>query len=368
MILNGLGFSNKPMSLTPLFFQNRPLEILFREGVEAEDFNRFKLGRVLDRSHKYGTELLFSEVALMVCQQEQVDTCFNSEDSTSMSLSGTYLGEGDEETVQVTLGHSKDHRPDLKQVMLEMMVSQDGGIPLGGIPLGGIPLIGKALSGNASDNTVFKERSEQLIDSFKNSDTPRYLIADSKLYSEANAVNLKELVFITRIPNSIKRVGETIEQALDRPYAWRRLEDGRFMQRFKVNHYGIAQRWCVVSSETSRERAARQVDKRVAREAQSIEKQCFHLQARRFAHSDDAHQQAQALADKWKLHQLAGMEVIEHPKFAGKGRPKKGQQATAINYQIKLSYSKDEDKIAHRKAKDGHYIIASNADTKALSD
>ncbi|MCI5123956.1 MAG: DUF4277 domain-containing protein [Candidatus Electrothrix sp. AR5] len=33
MILNGLGFSNKPLSLTPLFFQNCPLSLLFREGV-----------------------------------------------------------------------------------------------------------------------------------------------------------------------------------------------------------------------------------------------------------------------------------------------------------------------------------------------
>ena len=30
MILNGLGFSDRPMSLTPQFFQNKPLAVLFR--------------------------------------------------------------------------------------------------------------------------------------------------------------------------------------------------------------------------------------------------------------------------------------------------------------------------------------------------
>jgi len=40
MIINGLGFSNKPMSLTPLFFEHIPLTLLFREGVKADDFNR----------------------------------------------------------------------------------------------------------------------------------------------------------------------------------------------------------------------------------------------------------------------------------------------------------------------------------------
>jgi hypothetical protein len=33
MILNGLRFSNRPLSLTPQFFGNTPLDLLFREGV-----------------------------------------------------------------------------------------------------------------------------------------------------------------------------------------------------------------------------------------------------------------------------------------------------------------------------------------------
>ena len=43
MILNGLGFSDRPLMLTPQFFANKPLD-LFAE-VRAEMFNRFKLGR-----------------------------------------------------------------------------------------------------------------------------------------------------------------------------------------------------------------------------------------------------------------------------------------------------------------------------------
>ncbi len=54
------------MSLTPKFFENKPLEILFREGVKASHFNRFKLGRSLDDIHGYGVEALFSEIAIKV--------------------------------------------------------------------------------------------------------------------------------------------------------------------------------------------------------------------------------------------------------------------------------------------------------------
>ena len=64
MILNGLGFANRPLSLTPQFFANKPLDLLFRPGVRAEMFNRFKLGRTLDAIQAYGCDLLLSELAL----------------------------------------------------------------------------------------------------------------------------------------------------------------------------------------------------------------------------------------------------------------------------------------------------------------
>src|ERR687885_399377 len=41
MILNGLGFAYRPLSLTPQFFANKPLDLLFRAGIDAEMFNRF---------------------------------------------------------------------------------------------------------------------------------------------------------------------------------------------------------------------------------------------------------------------------------------------------------------------------------------
>src|SRR5438309_5143359 len=72
MLLNGLGFANRPLSLTPPFFANKPLDLLFREGVHAEMFNRFKLGRTLDEAYDYGCDLLFSELSLGVCDQEGI--------------------------------------------------------------------------------------------------------------------------------------------------------------------------------------------------------------------------------------------------------------------------------------------------------
>src|SRR6201993_3846779 len=54
MILHGLGFANRPRSLTPQCCTNKPLDLLFRPGVRAEMFKRFPLGRTLDDVHAEG--------------------------------------------------------------------------------------------------------------------------------------------------------------------------------------------------------------------------------------------------------------------------------------------------------------------------
>src|SRR4030095_12037080 len=77
MMLNGLGFANRPLSLTPQFFANKPLDLLFHDGLKAEHFNRFKLGRTLDEAYTYGCDVLFQELALAVCAQEGIDQRFN---------------------------------------------------------------------------------------------------------------------------------------------------------------------------------------------------------------------------------------------------------------------------------------------------
>src|SRR5215813_7369335 len=119
MILNGLGFSDRPLTLTPQFFVNKPLDLLFREGVRAEMVNRFKLGRTLDEAHAYGCDLLLSELALAVCQQERIDLCCNHLDTTSFALTGEYVPESDTQAIAITHGYAKGHRPDLQQAVLE---------------------------------------------------------------------------------------------------------------------------------------------------------------------------------------------------------------------------------------------------------
>src|SRR5712692_9298334 len=310
MILNGLGFANRPLSLTPQFFTNKPLDLLFHEGVRAERFNRFKLGRTLDEVHAYGCDLLLSELALAVCAQEGIAQRFNHLDTTSFSLTSDYMPDSDEHAIAITYGYSKDHRPDLKQAVLELMVSQDGGVPL----------LSKSWDGNTSDIEVFQERAQALMETFKNSPSPRYLVAYCKLYHEDNAANLQSLGFITRIPQTLKIVSQVIRQALEID-TWQRLDEQTGYQRLELCHFGIEQRWLVVQSQAAAWRAEVTLNKAQTREHEAIEQQLFHLQAKRFETPQLAQEALAALGKKWKYHQVESSQLLEHKRYATKGRP-----------------------------------------------
>jgi len=357
MILNGLGFANRPLSLTPQFFANKPLDLLFREGIDAEMFNRFKLGRTLDEASAYGCDLLFQELALAVCAQEGLDLRFNHLDTTSFSLTGEYIPDRDEHAIYITHGYSKDHRPDLKQAVLELMVSQDGGIPF----------VSKSWDGNTSDTRVFQERAEALMSAFKSTPIPRYLVADAKLYCEANAAHLVQLGFITRIPATLKVVSQVISQA--RQWGtWQPFDDHTRYQPLALCHYGMAQRWLVVYSQAAFERAEATLKKATQRESEAITKQLFHLQAQRFGTPQAAHKALTVLAKDWKYHRVASSQLTEHKRYAGTGRPTPRTPLKASAWQIQAHVHADDEALERDKQTKACYVLGTNIDASALRD
>lgn len=357
MIINGLGFSNRPMTLTPQFFQNKPLEVLFREGVTAEHFNRFKLGRSLDEVYAYGCDLLFSEISVDVCQQECVERQFHNLDTTSFSLTGEYVPEGDEQAIRIVHGYSKDHRPDLKQAVLETIVSQDGGVPL----------MCKCFDGNASDNKVFQARAAELIQQFQAADEPQYLVADSKLYTEENASNLSRLTFITRIPETLNTVKEVIEQAWEFA-AWKELNPLLAYQRLDLSHYGITQRWLVVYSKEAEQRARKTLDKAVAREDEQTQKALFHLQAQRFGTKQDAQKALSSITQKLKYHCIEKVDVKQHIRYAQKGRPGPQTPIKEILWQINAHIQIDSEKVDAALKRKATFVVGSNISDTELKD
>lgn len=136
IILNGLGFVSKPLYLFSQFFDNKALENLLGVGIKAEDLNDDKLGRVMDKLYKYGLTKLFLLIALEVVKKYEISTKYSHLDSTSLHLHGKYKNRLNnhekeleivrENPIIITQGYSRDHRPDIKQCILDLIVSSDG--------------------------------------------------------------------------------------------------------------------------------------------------------------------------------------------------------------------------------------------------
>jgi len=141
MILQGLGFAQRPLSFAPQGFANNPLDLLLRAGIDAERCNRFKLGRPLDEASASGCDLLLPAWALAVWAQEGLALRLHQRDTTSFALTGDDGPDSDEHAMRITHGYSKAHRPALPQAVLALRVSQDGGGPC----------VRKSWAGNTSD-------------------------------------------------------------------------------------------------------------------------------------------------------------------------------------------------------------------------
>jgi len=360
MVLVGLGFCNRPLMLTPQFFSNLPVEELIGKGVTADKLNRHKLGRILDAIHEKGCEGVFSILADMACRAEGVDRQKQSLDTTSFSLTGEYDAETETEAIRVCHGHSKDHRPDLKQMLMELIVSQDGGIPL----------LMRCHDGNASDSKVFEERSRKVLESIRNADELTSWVGDSKLYSASNAPSLAKLPFITRIPRTVKLENKFVQQALSAPESWILVagESGYRYQRFDVTHHDIPQRWLVISSEAARARATKTVMKAVQKEKDSLTKALFHFQAQRFSCSADGDKAFNKLTKGIKYHSLNEPRWDTYKKFSSKGRPRADEVPKEIMYQGIATAEVDEDKISNVTDTKACFVLGTRIPLESMSD
>jgi transposase len=74
-----------------------------------------------------------TEIVLNMISEFNIDMTQFHNDSTSVTVHGNYNGESHykgKKSINLTYGHNKDHRPDLKQLVFCLTVSQDGAVPI----------------------------------------------------------------------------------------------------------------------------------------------------------------------------------------------------------------------------------------------
>jgi transposase len=305
---------------------------------------------------------LFVEVASEAMSRLGVSTKRLHLDSTSFHLHGQYSQQGsaerqehqsvlaseqtEPEPIHITYGYSRDHRPDLKQFVVDLLCSGDGGIPV----------FLRAADANDSDAASFAG----LIGEFrKQLGLEAMFVADAALYSEHNLQALEELSWVSRLPRTMKEARAAVEGTEEQAFRLSGRE-GYSLAEMRTDYAGILQRWVIVSSEKRAERMANQIDRRLDREEAQSRAELRKLKRRSFNCQSDAREELSRLGGRLRLHRLEGVEVISEAYYARRGRPGKGE-SPHYHYRITAEVvGRDEEAVDRARRTAGRFVLATN--------
>lgn len=359
MILNGLGFVSAPLYLFSEFFVGKATEHLLGEGIEPEHLNDDRIGRALDSLWNQGLTPLFTSIAMLAHQRFNLSTKSLHLDSSSFSLEGSYEVESSDESsesiesVKIAYGYSKDHRPDLKQFMMDVICTGDGDVPL-------FLRIG---DGNESDRAIFA----QLMKQFKQEwNLDSIYVADSALYSAENIQQLGELNWITLVPRSIKTAKILAESMKDEVFVESEIPGYRIAS-CGCDYGEVRQRWLIIESEKRLQSDLKQLDKRLTKQLKVAKSSLKSLMQQDFACVADAKQAADKLKRSWKYHSLESIDIETEVHYRKAGRPTKNQSPEHFTYRVTAQVIPVEEAIEIARRQAGRFILATNVlDEKTL--
>src|ERR671922_2756709 len=152
--------------------EERGMVPLLQPGLTRAALNDYRLGHILDALFAANLNQVFSVIALKALEVYAIPTPWLHQDTTAIVLYGAYADEPQTPGApRPAYGHSKDGRDDLKQVLLSLGVSGDGGVPL---RLG-------LRDGNRSDSVETPVAIEECL--ALGLEGVRGIVADSKAYS-----------------------------------------------------------------------------------------------------------------------------------------------------------------------------------------
>lgn len=350
MILNGLGFTNRRLYLTHQFFQTKPIEHLLGVQIKAEDLTDYTLGHTLDQISKYGASELFASVAFETAVEQNLLGMMNHLDSTSLSVQGDYEVKDDPKVIKITHGHSKDHRPDLKQVVLSLVVNGPSSMPIWMEPL----------DGNSSDNESFHETIKKMRDFQKQIHFKKDFkwVADSSLYA-ADKLLKSDYQWLTRVPETIKEARTLVEKCED-TIQWKESSNGYKMAAFDSNYGDVPQRWLLIFSEQAYQREKKTFERRLKSEVSSLTKALWHLGNIVFGCETDALSAVTVIVKKYNFHEIL-YRIVPILKNAGRGRPKVGEEKKKlVGYKVEASFKENAAAIEQRLNRKGRFILATN--------
>jgi transposase len=347
MIINGLGLVSAPLYLFSRFFEGKATEHLIGSGIKAEYLNDDRLGRVLDKLYLKGLSEIFIMIALGAAKKFRVSVQTAHLDASSFHVHGEYK-EQLPQAIKITYGYSRDHRPDLKQFIVDLICSEDGDVPL----------YLRVADGNESDQTAFGK----ILCEFRNKlEVDALMVADSALYSEANLQQIAGLRWLTRVPLTIKKAQKLLSEPGEEDFC-KSVIPGYSWCEQSINYGGIKQRWLVVESDERQASDLKRLAKNIQKADLEAVKKLRQLSRQIWACIPDALKAAKKLSQELKYHQLTAIEVVEVS-------PKSPEMPANHSYKITATLELKTIVVKAEQQQAGRFILATNIlDTQQLSN
>jgi len=344
-------------------------------GLRPEDVPRLnddRGGRSLDGLFAADMASLSLALVTHVVRRFSVGLDELHNDSTTVTFYGAYVQAATEKrslghpTLAITFGHNKDHRPDLKQLLYILTVSQDGGVPVHF----------RAESGNTTDDQTHRDTWELLC---KLSGRRDFLyVADCKLATRDNMgyVHQHGGRFITVLPRTRGEDAAFRQRLRAGQVRWRPLwdktdEHGQRLDRFSiceepaVTTEGYRLVWYHSTRKAELDAVARacQIERTLQRLGQLRQKltspRTRYRQAEKVQRAVDKILQACGAADFVRVQIIPQRQ--ERFRQAKPGRPgPTTRYVKSVRTRFDLSYEIDVARMAEESVADGVFPLVTN--------
>jgi transposase len=352
---------------------------LFHDEVEL--LNDDRAGHALDTLFSGLEADLIMPIVRQVISEFRLSLDELHNDSTTVSFYGAY-NEAEQEgralgrpTLAITFGHSKDHRPDLKQLLYILTITDDGGVPI----------YFTSANGNTTDDTTHRDTWDLLHQLVGRADF--LYVADCKLASSENMnyIARQDGRFITVLPRSRKEDQQFRQRLLKKPDSVDWTELYRVTKDIRTKGKVIKKtvdRLTVCSQEMlskegyrllwyhSTKKAESDAHGRASR-LQRATRKLTELRDRlqgprtRFGERDKVEQAVQEILTRYMVDSLISVDIQEQQKAsyrqARRGRPnKKTKYVKEVKTRFDITWTLDAVRIAEEEACDGIFPLISN--------
>jgi transposase len=367
MVMDTLS-GRTPLYRLDEFFKDQDTELLLGKRVNPAVFSDYNVGRVIDKAYEIGSIKLFTAIAKNAVDVFDVSTRHGSFDTTSVSVFGDYdLYSEDAESsiLKITHGHSKDHRPDLKQFLVSMLCVDRN-----------VPVFGKTEDGNGSDKTINNEIltsiSKRMASHGLQPEAFIY-IADSAVVTQKNLLAIGDsILFISRLPASYKECLRVIEDAIEKDQ-WQDLgilsETKATVKRpaahykayeSEVELYGKKYRAVVIHSSAHDKRRQKRIDRELKADRKVLEDQCKQIYKKDFFCLTDVQAAQEELSKTKCKYYVLNTQIEQRPKYK-RGRPKGGiKEVKQMRYGLLATITEDEKSVSKLRQQAGCFVMLTN--------